>query len=64
MDRRLAEHEFFADEISIADFAILGWAWRHERHKVDLNSFAHVKRWYDAMMSRPAVARGFEVALT
>jgi len=63
MERRLAEHEFFADQLSIADFAILGWAWRHERHKVDLGQFPHVKRWYDAMMSRPAVRRGFEVAM-
>jgi GST-like protein len=64
MDRRLGEHEFFADEISIADFAILGWAWRHPRHKVDLNEFPNVKRWYDAMMARPGVMRGFAVKLS
>ena len=63
MDRHLAGHEFFADEVSVADFAILGWAWRHERHKVDLSAFPHVKRWYETMMSRPATARGYEVAL-
>jgi GST-like protein len=64
MDRWLADHEFFAGEISIADFAIVGWAWRHERHKVDLADFPNVKRWYDTMMARPGVARGFEVKLT
>jgi GST-like protein len=63
MDRRLAEHDFFAGELSIADFAILGWAWRHERHKVDLAEFANVKRWYDTLMARPAVQRGFAVPL-
>ncbi len=63
-DRRLANVEFFAGEISIADFAILGWAWRHERHKVDLAQFPHVKRWYDQMMARPAVQRGFAVQLS
>lgn len=63
MDRHLAGHEYFADEVSVADFAILGWAWRHERHKVDLAEFMHVKRWYASMMSRPATARGYEVAL-
>jgi GST-like protein len=63
MDRHLAGHEYFADEVSVADFAILGWAWRHERHKVDLAEFPHVKRWYETMMSRPATARGYEVAL-
>ncbi len=64
MDKRLADREFFADEISIADFAILGWAWRHERHKVDLADFPNVKRWYDAMMARPAVQRGMSVPLS
>ena len=63
MDQRLANHTFFAGEISIADFAILGWAWRHQRHQVDLNDFPNVKRWYDTMMARPAVQRGFAVAL-
>ena len=63
MDRRLAGRDFFADELSIADFAILGWVWRHERHKVDLADFPQVRRWYDAMMARPAVQRGFAVAL-
>jgi len=64
MDRRLAGREFFADEISIADFAILGWAWRHPRHRVDLAEYPNVKRWYDAMMARPAVQRGFAVKLS
>jgi len=64
MDRRLAAHEYFADELSIADFAILGWAWRHPRHKVDLADFPHVRRWYEVMMARPAVRRGFEVKLS
>lgn len=64
MDKRLAGREWFADELSIADFAILGWAWRHERHKVDLAEFPQVKRWYEALMARPAVQRGFEVPLS
>ncbi len=64
MDRRLADNEYFAGSaLSIADFAILGWAWRHPRHKVDLAEFPHVKRWYEALMARPGVTRGFSVAL-
>ena len=63
MDRRLVEHEFFADALSIADFAIVGWAWRHEKHQVDLAEFPNVLRWFRAMMARPAVQRGFAVAL-
>ena len=53
MDRRLATHEYFAGDVSIADFALVGWAWRHERHKVDLAQYPNVQRWYQAMMSRP-----------
>jgi GST-like protein len=63
MDRRLAEHEFFAGALSIADFAIVGWVWRHARHQVDLADFPQVQRWYRAMMARPAVQRGFAVPL-
>jgi GST-like protein len=63
MDGRLAAHEFFADDLSIADFAILGWAWRHPRHKVELAVYPNVRRWYETMMARPAVKRGFEARL-
>jgi len=63
MDKRLADHAHFAGDLSIADFAILGWVWRHPRHQVDLAQFPHVKRWFDLLMARPAVQRGFAVAL-
>jgi GST-like protein len=63
MNDRLADRAFFADELSIADFAILGWAWRHPRHQVELSDFPNFKRWYETMMARPAVQRGFSVAL-
>ena len=63
-DRRLAVVEYIAGELSVADFAILGWAWRHERHRVDLTEFPNVGRWYATMMARPAVQRGFAVALS
>jgi len=63
MDRRLAGNEYFAGELSVADFAILGWVWRHPRHRVDLAEFPHVQRWYQALMARPGVQRGFAVPL-
>ena len=63
MDRRLSEHEYFAGAPSIADFAILGWVWRHQRHQVDLAQFPNVQRWYQSLMARPAVMRGFAVPL-
>ena len=41
--------------------AIYPWVARHEWHRVDLAQFPHVKRWYDAVGSRPAVQRGMAV---
>jgi len=63
LDRRLAAREFVAGPLSVADFAILGWAWRHPRHKVDLKDFPHVERWYNTLMARPATKRGMEAKL-
>ncbi len=64
LDRRLATVEFVAGALSVADFAIIAWAWRHERHQVDLAEFPAVQRWYETIMARPATKRGFEVALS
>ncbi len=64
LDRRLATVEYVAGALSIADFAILSWAWRHERHRVNLDEFPNAKRWYETLMARPAVQRGFSVALS
>ncbi|MEQ1806136.1 MAG: glutathione binding-like protein [Burkholderiaceae bacterium] len=64
MNERLTTNPYFAGQaLSIADFAILGWVWRHPRHQVDLADFPNVKRWYETLMARPGVARGFAVAL-
>ncbi len=66
LDRRLAGRDYVATEgePSIADFAILGWAWRHERHQVPFDDLPNVAAWYARMMARPATQRGFEVALS
>ena len=59
MDRRLDDNEYLAgDEYTIADIATYPWAHRHPRHKVDLSEFENVKRWYNAIGTRPAVQKG------
>jgi len=63
LDRRLAEAEFVAGDLSVADFAVLGWAWRHERHQISLDDFPNVKRWYETLFARPGVQRGFAVKM-
>ena len=61
LDRRLAHAAFLAGEYSIADIATFPWVARHEWHKVALSEFPHVKRWFDTIAARPAVARGMAV---
>ena len=64
LDRRLAQHEFVADDYSVADIAIWPWVSRYEWQTVDLNAYANVKRWYTVIASRPAVQRGYKVPKT
>ena len=61
LDRRLAEAAYLAGEYSLADIATYPWIARHEWHKVDRAEFPNVKRWYDTIGRRPAVARGMAV---
>ena len=61
LDRRLAEHEYMADDYSIADIAIWPWISRFEWQTVTLDDYPNVKRWYVAIAARPAVQRGWHV---
>ena len=61
LNRRLTHAAFLAEEYSIADIATYPWVARHEWHKVALDDFPHVKRWFDLISARPAVARGMAV---
>jgi len=61
LDKRLGELEYLAGDYSIADMATYPWVARHEWQGVDLAAFANVKRWYDAIGTRPAVQRGMAV---
>ena len=62
LNSRLEGREYLAnEEVSIADFATLPWVFRHDWQQVDLNEYPNVKRWYDNLMARPALARGMEL---
>ncbi len=63
LDRRLAEHEYLADDYTIADIATWPWISRFEWQQMDLNEFPHLRRWYVAIAQRPAVQRGYHVPL-
>ncbi len=61
MNKRLADREFLAGDYSIADMASVGWVKSHEGQGQDLNDFPNLKRWYETLLARPAVARGLAV---
>jgi GST-like protein len=44
LDRRLAAHEFVADDYSIADIAIWPWISHYHWQTIDLNAYVNVKR--------------------
>ncbi len=64
LEKRLSGRAYVCDEYSIADMAIVAWIFRHERHGQRLEDYPNIKAWYDMLMSRPAVAAGFNVAAT
>jgi GST-like protein len=62
VDKQLAASEFLAcDEYTIADMATMPWLRFPERQGVEIEEYAHVKRWRDKIAARPAVKRALEV---
>ncbi len=62
IDCRLAESNYIAgDQYTIADIAVYPWLVSHEAQGQDIEDFPHLKRWFDAIGSRPAVQREREV---
>jgi GST-like protein len=57
LDRRLEGREFIASEYSLADVACFPWIRAHEKQGQDLDNFPNVKRWFEAILARPAVKR-------
>ena len=62
LDDRLADREFLAGDYSIADMACYPWIVPHRRQRVDIGEFPNVKRWFDAIRTRPATQRAYELA--
>ena len=58
LDKRLSGQEYLADDYSIADMAVFPWIRLHERQ--GLEAFPNLKRWFDTIAARPAVAKDME----
>lgn len=61
MDKRLEGREWLTEEYSIADMACVGWIKLWEGQGQNIEEFPNVKRWLEAMLARPAVARGLAI---
>lgn len=61
LNARLVGRNYIVDDYSIADMAVWPLVSRFERHKINLDHFPDVKRWYLALAARPQVQRGYEV---
>jgi len=60
LQRQLAGREYIAGDYSIADIACWPWIVPHERQGQSLDDFPDVKRWFEAVRSRPATQRAYE----
>ena len=58
MDIRLRDRDFLAGDYSIADMASFPWVLPYKRLGNDLDRFANLRRWFDAIKARPAVRQG------
>ena len=58
MDKQLGKREFLAGDYSIADMAVFPWIEVRWLHEIDIDLYPNVKRWYDEIEQRPAVAAG------
>ena len=61
MDDALQEREYIAGDYSIADIALVPWLRALQRWDLPLTATPHVSTWYQRVMARPAVSRGFAV---
>lgn len=63
LNTRLREHEYLADNYSIADIATWPWISRFEWQQMNLDDFPDLRRWYLAIADRGAVQRGYDVPM-
>jgi GST-like protein len=60
MDRRLSDRPYLAGEYSIADMASYPWVALWKRMGQSMDEFANLRRWIEAIRSRPAVDRAYQ----
>ena len=61
LDSRLSGRKFICDNYSIGDIACWPWVSRYERQQIDLRNFPNVRGWYQRILEREAVQRGYHI---
>lgn len=61
LNTRLEGREFICDEYSIADMACWPWISRYEWQGIDLANYPNVRAWYQRLLAREAVQKGYHV---
>ncbi|MCR9236890.1 MAG: glutathione S-transferase N-terminal domain-containing protein [Alphaproteobacteria bacterium] len=61
LNTRLEGREFICDEYSIADMACWPWISRYEWQGIDLADYPNVRAWYQRLLAREAVQKGYHV---
>ena len=60
LDERLSNSKFLSgDNYTIADIGTFPWIARHEWHDIGLGKYENLARWYNCILSRKAVNKGF-----
>lgn len=59
LDRELTKDAYLAGDFSIADIACYPWISPHEDQGQDLADFPRLRRWFEAIKSRPSVIRAY-----
>ncbi|MEM9156610.1 MAG: glutathione S-transferase N-terminal domain-containing protein [Cyanobacteria bacterium P01_F01_bin.33] len=60
LNKQLRDRDFIAGEYSIADMACYPWIVPYAKQGQSLDDFPDLKRWFDSIQNRPAVARAYE----
>ena len=61
LNKRLESLEYLVYNYSIADIATWPWIARFERHRIDLEKYPNILRWYKLIASRSAVIKGYNI---
>ncbi len=62
LNKRLADRPFLAGEYSIADMVSYPWIVPYKAQGQKLEDFPHLKRWFEAIVARPATIAAYAKA--